>query len=541
MCKRYLSILFFFFLTFPLCLKAQNSKEVYCFTGDNNYPPYEYINEKGEPDGFNIELLNAVARVMDLDITITLVDWGKAVAALKEGSVDGMSGLYYSIARTDFALFTIPHTYVPVAAFSDQYNIIHQSDDLRDKVLLVQKDDIMDEFVHEYGLGSRVITCVNMEDVMDSLCAGVGNVALVPRPTGYYYLSTCSQSIYDSDLGIPARRYSFAVRIQDAALQHTLNEGLAILNDTGEYKVIFEKWFGVYNEKRIQGWIVKNRILLISGLLIVFLITIGLIFIMKRQVNRKTKQLKLALDKQMIIEDDLILAKEKAEESDRLKSSFLANMSHEIRTPMNGIIGFSQLLEEAENDTVRTNYVRVIQSCGNQLLTLIGDIIDVSKIEAGQLNVQSKEVSINDVMDVIYDQFLPAIQELIPEVTLVCEKGLTQDAEIIVSDRQRITQIYSNLISNAIKFTSHGSITFGYKVLDEKYLDCFVEDTGVGISDKDKTIVFERFRQVDGMNSEGTGLGLYIVKGLVTLLGGDITLSDNPRGGTRIHFSIRRN
>ena len=125
----FLSILFLFLWILPVGLKAQEDRQIYYFKGDNNYPPYEYNNEKGEPDGFNIELLRAVARITGLDIDITLTDWGEAVAALKEGRVDGISGMYYSVSRTDFALFTVPITYVTVAAFSDQNNIIHHFDD----------------------------------------------------------------------------------------------------------------------------------------------------------------------------------------------------------------------------------------------------------------------------------------------------------------------------------------------------------------------------------------------------------------------------
>ncbi len=240
-----------------------------------------------------------------------------------------------------------------------------------------------------------------------------------------------------------------------------------------------------------------------------------------------------------IAEKHLIEAKEKAEESDRLKSAFLANMSHEIRTPMNAILGFSDLLMKPDlSDERKEKYIEQINTGGKRLLTLISDIVDISKIDAGQLKAQMTVFSLNDVFRLVYDQFLVYPIQKNVNLTYKCE--LPDDESYILMDKSRLIQILTNLIENALKFTGNGRVSFGYHIENNK-IRLFVKDTGIGISEKHQKVIFERFRQVDNEYSRsgsGTGLGLSIVKGLVDLLEGDVSISSSLGKGTSFCINL---
>jgi PAS domain S-box-containing protein len=238
----------------------------------------------------------------------------------------------------------------------------------------------------------------------------------------------------------------------------------------------------------------------------------------------------------------LILAKEKAEESDRLKTAFLANMSHEIRTPMNAIIGFSDLLSEDDlTQEDKEDFISKIKSAGNSLMSLINDIIDIAKIEAGQLKVSESAFDINQLLSELHGTF-----EKLKDTS--GKKGITlnlilpenSNALMVITDPVRLQQILTNLLSNALKFTEFGSIEFGYSC-NKDTLTFFVKDSGIGILRSKQKFLFQRFSQLDPSTTRkygGTGLGLAISKNLVDLLGGTIGMESNPGKGSYFFFSI---
>ncbi|MFB6317025.1 sensor histidine kinase [Saccharicrinis sp. FJH54] len=238
------------------------------------------------------------------------------------------------------------------------------------------------------------------------------------------------------------------------------------------------------------------------------------------------------------------LAKEKAEESDRLKSAFLANMSHEIRTPLNAILGFSHLLkdEEADEEEVK-QFLGLINNSGNNLLRIINDIIDISKIEAGQLSVTKSRFNINEVLRNVAQKYQNLdIYNTNGDVEFIVNTPVKNDDLQIRSDIQRLEQVLDNLINNAFKFTRNGRIEVGYKVRSKEgygYLEFFVKDTGKGIPTDKQHIIFERFRQVEeDIYHEGAGLGLSICKGILKLLEGDIWFESEENKGTTFCFTL---
>jgi PAS domain S-box-containing protein len=238
-------------------------------------------------------------------------------------------------------------------------------------------------------------------------------------------------------------------------------------------------------------------------------------------------------------EAEIIAAKEKAEESDRLKTAFLHNVSHEIRTPMNAILGFSTLLNEpGVTDADRGLFTDVIFQSGNQLLSIINDIVDLASIESGQVKINMKEINLNTTLRRINDQF--GYKEKPQKITVSLATPLSQKDADIVTDGTKLVQIISNLINNAFKFTKRGKIDFGYS-LEGDFLEFYVKDTGIGIAPGHQPKIFDRFYQVDSSVSRrytGAGLGLSICKAYVELLGGKIWVESAPGEGTIFRFTL---
>jgi len=243
------------------------------------------------------------------------------------------------------------------------------------------------------------------------------------------------------------------------------------------------------------------------------------------------------------IENELIKAKEKAEESDRLKTAFLQNMSHEIRTPMNAIMGFSDLLIPNFDDKTKLNeFANIINSRCDDLLTIINDLLDISKIESGQLSVCLEVCNLNALFAELVALFEPQQKRMNKEhIQLKIVAPISPSLNLIVTDIVKLRQIFINLISNAFKFTETGTIEFGVKLDINNRKVFYVSDTGIGIPVDKFDVVFERFAQIkSGGNNfvRGTGLGLPIVKGLVELLEGNIWLESEIGKGTTFYFSF---
>jgi signal transduction histidine kinase/CheY-like chemotaxis protein len=241
-------------------------------------------------------------------------------------------------------------------------------------------------------------------------------------------------------------------------------------------------------------------------------------------------------------EKELETAKEKAVESDRLKTAFLSNMSHEIRTPLNGIMGFSQLLygNELTRDEMKT-YLDIIRTCGEQLMHIIDDILEISLIESNQLKIFPVEFELRSFVHEI-TEFFETYKSTIGKgnIDLISELDIEEGQYVITSDPFRLKQVLINLLKNSFKFTKEGQIKIGI-FPEEKFLCFYVQDTGISIDPEKKDIIFERFRQGEETLSRkygGSGLGLSISKGIIDKLGGNIWLDTTYRNGFKIYFTI---
>ncbi|MDX1829760.1 MAG: tetratricopeptide repeat protein [Lutibacter sp.] len=295
-----------------------------------------------------------------------------------------------------------------------------------------------------------------------------------------------------------------------------------------------EKKINLLTENKKIGEIkVKNQRTLIYVLSVFSLFFISLVIILNKQINKRKKAYNL-----------LAIEKERAEESERLKSSFLMNMSHEIRTPMNSIIGFSEFLKDPNLEIEkRLKFADVIIVSGYRLLRTINDIVDISKLESNQVKLIYSKVDINSTLKEVV-KIQKETNPNLKKKNIILKLNLPEPlTEIFTNtDEDRLVQIINNLINNAIKFTDNGFIEVGYTIQkdpNQPYLQFYVKDTGIGIPKEKIAIIFKRFSQIgEKYFKEGNGLGLSICKGLVTLLEGKIWLTSEPNKGTTFYFSI---
>lgn len=249
-------------------------------------------------------------------------------------------------------------------------------------------------------------------------------------------------------------------------------------------------------------------------------------------------EISIFIERQQLIED-LTAAKLKAEENDRLKSAFLANMSHEIRTPMNGILGFTDLLKDEDASfEEQQKYIEVIEKSGQRLLNLINDLIDISKIEAGQVNVLFSEVDVHEEAKILHSFFMPEANKKSLGFSLQMQP--IPHGKQLITDKDKFLSVITNLIKNALKFTDSGEITFGYAPAGSD-VRFFVRDTGRGIPHDKLQMIFDRFGQADvslTRNYEGAGLGLSIAKAYVEMMGGEIGVNSQEGEGSEFYFTL---
>jgi PAS domain S-box-containing protein len=245
-------------------------------------------------------------------------------------------------------------------------------------------------------------------------------------------------------------------------------------------------------------------------------------------------------------EEELKRAKEKAEESDRLKSAFLANMSHEIRTPLNGILGFSSLLSKPGHESEeKLEYKKIIKKSGARMLNILSEIIEISKIESGIMEMNIKEVNISENMESVYELLSPEAND--KSIKLSLKNSLQLTEPILKTDGEKLYAILSNLVKNAIKYTDQGSIEFGYipvEINGNNFLQFYVKDTGIGIPKDRQEVIFERFIQADIIDLEarqGAGLGLAIVRSYVEILGGKVWVESEKGIGSTFYFTLPHN
>ncbi len=341
--------------------------------------------------------------------------------------------------------------------------------------------------------------------------------------------------------------------LKDSIFNKSMHKQLTIIQSGFEAEKRENEIEILSKNKQLQEHEIKeNQIKLENQRILMFILIAGIVVVIVfaiiffKQLYQKNKANKMLNLQNIEIRKNrlkLIKSKEKAEESDRLKSAFLANMSHEIRTPMNGILGFVELLDEDDIDNEqKSTFINLIRENGRQLLNLINDIIDISKIEAGQLNINKNDCDINMLMYEVY-QFFNENKDIYDDdkIVFLFNKENKIENLFISVDELRLKQVFINLIGNAFKYTGKGYIEFGYSFPNKKIIQFYVKDTGIGIPEDKFEFIFDRFRQVDDSFTRkygGTGLGLAISRRLINLMDGRMWVESVAGKGSTFFFSL---
>jgi signal transduction histidine kinase len=270
-----------------------------------------------------------------------------------------------------------------------------------------------------------------------------------------------------------------------------------------------------------------------KGWFYVAVTSILLYFLIRMEIKKKNK-----------IESDLVKATKKAEESDHLKTAFLANLSHEIRTPLNGILGFCELLvDDSYKEKDKQIFAKNLTQNSIDLLKLINDILDISKIQENQYEITKKKFNLNDLLEHIYQEYLNYdIKNDGKSIDFKVIKGSQNDEIEIYSDPVKLTHIFYKLLNNSFSFTKEGFIHFGYTVSGNE-IEFFVEDSGCGIEETNRDFLFKPFQKGKNqiIGNKGFGLGLAISQGLTNLLGGELKYTSKPGKGSRFYFRLEKN
>jgi len=533
-------------------------------TGDYDYPPLEFINDRGEPDGFTVEITKAVADVMGLRAKIELKPWHHVREAIEKGNADMVTGMYRSSEREKKVDFTIPHFIGTYSVFIRNDSEIETFEDVKDKVILVQKGDLAHDYILENNMGRKIITTSDFTELLTRLSEGEGDCAILARLQGTSFLQSSGiKNVRESGITVLQRKYCMAVAEGNQELLAVLNEGLNIIKINGTYDEIYEKWFGVYEEQSFTWQDALSYFLWIGlPLLLIVLASLAWNYTLKKQIRKKTLDLKNELRKRQkvqgkleesqsqlekqnkqllhqntqiaLMNEDLVKAKRQAEENDRLKTAFLANMSHEIRTPMNAIIGFCGLLETDDDEIRKGEYTKVISQSAHRLLHLLNDIIDISKIESGQIGFSLQKTDLRKILDELKRHYEVQCRE--KEIEFIFNPDPAFPALWLTTDEHRVDQVLKNFLSNAVKHTPSGVIELSYQV-ETDYVLFRVKDTGNGIHPDETAHVFERFYQGRKNRSGGTGLGLAISKSIVENLGGETGVESEPGKGSTFWFT----
>jgi two-component system, OmpR family, aerobic respiration control sensor histidine kinase ArcB len=530
------------------------------FGDDINFPPYSFLDENGQPTGFNIEIAKAAARAMGLEVEIRLDNWEDTRNALETGKIDAISGMFFSREREAKYKFTSRHSVSTGDIFTRKNRTINSLENLVGKRVVVQSGDIVGEFLKSLNLDITIIEVPTVTEALMLINNGIFEYAGIMKIPGQHAINESGlENVKAQGIQFLPMDYCIAVKQDNEDLYYILNAGLYILKTTDEYYRIHDKWLGVYEVKAAVNFFTEYRwIFLIIGIVIISLFAITLI--LRFMIRKKTYELRivnnyLVNSNNEILKKNELLAQSKMELSERLeqiekqdqiikfKQNFLANMSHEIRTPLTGILGIIDLLGKTSLNKEQSDFINILRQSGENLTEIINQVLDFSKIEAGKVELNKKPFAFTELMtqatNLFYSlggnrlKFHSSIDEKIPD--------------FIVADKNRLIQIISNLISNGVKFTDSGSIEIHATIENEPLpangilIKIAVSDTGPGILPEKQKHLFRPFAQIhesDQRGHEGTGLGLSICKELAMLHGGEIGLHSIPGSGSTFWFTF---
>ncbi len=521
--------------------KWLNEHPVITVASDSAWAPFEFRDEKGEFQGIAIEYLKSFEKTLGVRFEFSPEpSWSVLVKQVKERKIDMFSCIAVTPERSEYLKFTQPYLKIPAKIFtSQQVSYIEDLSALEGKKVAVVAGYATQDWVSRDYPNVELILAQSTIEALEMLQRGevfafVGNQVT----TGYYMGQAKVTNIKIAGDTPYEYAQTFGVRsdwpILESILQKALNATPA-----DQHKKIQNSWLTVKYEHGFD-YTLLWKILAVAALVFAFFLY------WNRRLAKEVAVRKQAEAEMMKAKSFAEAAQAEAEAANQAKSEFLANMSHEIRTPMNSILGFSEVLKEKISDQKLSNYLEYIHSSGNSLLTLINDILDLSKIESGKFELQFTPTS----TQVLFKEMETIFSLKIKDKGLNLIIDIPADLpEALILDKTRLRQILINLIGNAIKFTESGYIKLSvrYRYPDDTNhgaldLTLSVEDTGIGIPAAQQESIFGAFSQVTGQDISkfgGTGLGLAITKKLIEMMNGEISINSEVGKGSSFNIALK--
>ncbi len=497
------------------------------FVADPQWAPIEFVDERGRYAGLVKDYLDIISDLTGLKFRLIKTrTWQESVTLVKSKKSDMFSCVISTPERKRYMYFSKPYLTFPyVVVTKIKKPFVENLKQLSGKNIVVIKDyAITDILISKYS-DINFIFVKNIKEALEAVSKSKAYAFISLLPTATYNINKYGFT----DLKIAGKldssvKLSFATRKElGVEAIDILNKALSHISDIDRER-IKNKWLSIKLNERVD-YTLLFVVMGVSALII--LIILYWMHRLQAEIIRRKK-----------IEKELKRAKQRAEEANRAKSIFLSNMSHEIRTPMNAVIGFTELLDEHLEDRKLKQYVKTIKNSGQTLLKLINDILDLSKIEAGKMEIQKHPVNLHKLLEEVASVFTLKVQE--KGIDLVLEDDSNIPGSLLLDD-VRIRQILLNLIGNAIKFTDRGYIKLKARALAIKDhrskvdLEIDVEDTGIGIRVDQIEKIFGDFEQVSGQDNRkygGTGLGLAISYRLAKMMGGELSVTSQDEKGS---------
>ncbi len=543
LCNKKIFLILLLLINFsPNSLPQEKTKLLYM--GNYNKYPYEFIDKDGKPEGFNIDVIKEIGKVMGFELEFQLKPWKQVKDSVLYGDSFDISAMFYSEQREQTVDFSNPVIFSEDEIFipKDSKNI-NSMIDLMNKKVAVEDGSYTGEYLEHNLSDINIIPVESEPDALKMVSENKCDAAVVERINGESNKARLGlTNIKATAYPMIPREYGFVVAKGNDSLLSKINVGLEVIKKNGTYAFLFNKWINPPPPKTVAlKTIVSWGIAII---LILFLIT-GLTYFwiksLRMLVFKKTIELRKEIEEHIKTEKELKIQKERAEESNRLKSEFLAQMSHEIRTPLNVILSYTSLIEIEIKDYLNDDIADIINSineASHRLLRTVTSILDMSAIKINKYEADFEIININELIENLYKNFNSQAKKKKLEIEL------QQDIKniLIKGDYYTTLKLFENIIDNAVKYTDKGTINIKIERTQNGKITVKVRDTGIGISKEYFPKIFEPFTQEstgDTRKFDGNGLGLALVKEYAEMNNYEIKIASEKEVGTTVTVLMR--
>lgn len=528
-----------------------NFKKTLHVVTNNDYAPYSYIDENGNYQGYDVEMMNEIANRLQMNLALSLMDWNNANKIFLSGGADIIMNMESDLIINNPAIIaTLPTT-------EKQY-VVYGRKEISSVAELYGRRVAALHKMPGLGLDDEISYLHSYKRMFDGLGSGEYEFVICPIQVGGAFVEKLGLDDVFPSYAVQHIYGTLAMHPEDTMLRVKVNAVLIQMQQEGRLEALTKKWIINRYENITLGEMVTSRpwliALILSSVLFVILL-VGYTVMQVRyahsqeaytiQLQENLNTIKLQSEQLQNQQAELIAEKERAEEANKAKSTFLSNMSHDIRTPMNAIVGYTNLARKSGTSLEQMrDYLRKIDASSQHLLALINDVLEMSRIESGKMELELDDMNIVTALEEVRDMFATQMEGKKISFSVDTSEVLNK---FVVCDKNRLNRVLLNLLSNAYKFTPEGGkISVTLKQIGENYdtaadFELRVKDSGIGMTPEFAAKVFEAFereRTSTVSKIQGTGLGMAITKSIVDLMGGTIKVITAPGQGTEFVINV---